>query len=282
MTSPAKTAMFDQAQAASTQAERLLRHVAEHDGSVGSLAVHGPARRVADRLANRLVTGQLRRCDHIGDSPQVMFWMAWRPGRLRCLSCAADAFQAINGTPEDKRCDGCKRICRGLIHPSLIAMPAVVAELAPGLIAGSGPILMHADLPAMPPTQPDRQAGRSRGMTMHEHALDYAGDRMPVLPLHTPEDGRCSCRSAGCDSPGKHPRTLHGKDDATTDTEVIARWWTRWPTANIGIRPVPGLVVLDVDPRSGGNTTLAELIQQNGPLPETLVALGDRRLALLV
>jgi hypothetical protein len=39
---------------------------------------------------------------------------------------------------------------------------------------------------------------------------------------------------------------------ATTDPEVITRWWTRWPDANIGMPTGDGLVVVDIDPRSGG------------------------------
>ncbi len=101
-------------------------------------------------------------------------------------------------------------------------------------------------------------------------ALMYAAQGIPVLPIHTPVDGGCSCRDgAACDSPGKHPRTPHGKDDATTDAGVIRRWWTQWPTANIGLRTGGRLVVLDIDPRNGGAESLAALEAVHGPLPPT-------------
>jgi hypothetical protein len=67
-------------------------------------------------------------------------------------------------------------------------------------------------------------------------ALNYAEIGWPVVPLHTPVDGVCDCpKRARCESPGKHPRTLHGLDDASCDEATIRRWWTMFPRANIGI-----------------------------------------------
>lgn len=61
--------------------------------------------------------------------------------------------------------------------------------------------------------------------------------------------------------------------DATTDPDQIRVWWTRFPDANIGIAcGASGLVVLDVDPRNGGEETLARLVARHGPLPATLEA----------
>ena len=75
-----------------------------------------------------------------------------------------------------------------------------------------------------------------------------------------------------CEPGGKRPLTDHGKDDATTDAEVIRSWWARWPHANVAVRPVPGTVVLDVDTRNGGDRSLAALVAEHGRLPRTLVA----------
>lgn len=106
-------------------------------------------------------------------------------------------------------------------------------------------------------------------------ALDYAARGLPVLILHGIRNGACTCTAGPeCDrSPGKHPRTAHGKDDATADPRVIRRLLDRWPDSNIGIRPIPGLVVLDVDPRNGGDRTLAALERQHGELPRTRTAI---------
>jgi hypothetical protein len=108
-------------------------------------------------------------------------------------------------------------------------------------------------------------------MALPDAALHYAALEWPVAPLHSVRGGVCSCPAgATCDrSPGKHPRTDHGLDDATTDPGVIAAWWKRWQDANIAIR-CDRLFVLDVDPRHGGDRYLAELEAQHGPLPRTM------------
>lgn len=54
----------------------------------------------------------------------------------------------------------------------------------------------------------------------------------------------------------------------------IADWFRRWPDANVGIvtGQVSNLVVLDIDPRHGGDASLADLAQRHGKLPPTLTA----------
>lgn len=108
-----------------------------------------------------------------------------------------------------------------------------------------------------------------------EAALSYASDGLRVGPLHKPHAGGCSCGDPECKSVGKHPLAAaipHGKDDFTTDTKQIDRWFTRYPMANIGISPAEGMVVVDVDIRNDGHRTLLNLVKVNAPLPETLVA----------
>jgi hypothetical protein len=108
---------------------------------------------------------------------------------------------------------------------------------------------------------------------MLQIALDYAEAGAEVLPLHTPGGPTgCSCRRRGCPHIGKHPRTLHGLADATSDLEEVKRWWKMWPDANVGIRPHPGHVVLDVDPRNGGAVQLVAMQDRYGRLPATRTA----------
>lgn len=87
-------------------------------------------------------------------------------------------------------------------------------------------------------------------------ALDLAGRGWPVLPLHEPtsygpptgdDRARCSCQRDDCRSQGKHPRTIHGLADATTDADVIRGWWERWPTANVGLATGTAFDALDLD-----------------------------------
>jgi hypothetical protein len=103
-------------------------------------------------------------------------------------------------------------------------------------------------------------------------APSYARRGWKVFPVHSVNDGRCSCGKKECTSPGKHPRTRNGHKDATTDEGTVRRWWAKWPDANIGVATgkESGLIVLDVDPRNGGDESLAKLIEQHGALPETV------------
>lgn len=116
------------------------------------------------------------------------------------------------------------------------------------------------------------------GLVTHlQMALSYAARGWPVLPLHSPgEENRCTCGNGQCSSPAKHPRTVHGLKDATTDRETITSWWTKWPEANIGILTgrESGLAVLDVDPRNGGLESFAMLEDYYGRFPSTLKVLS--------
>ncbi len=85
-------------------------------------------------------------------------------------------------------------------------------------------------------------------LTLLNEALEYARCGWPVFPIHSARDGVCSCGGPDCDHPGKHPRTRHGLDDATTDKVQIREWWARWPDAGIGTIPGRcGYVVFDLD-----------------------------------
>ncbi len=102
-------------------------------------------------------------------------------------------------------------------------------------------------------------------------ALVYAGRGWPVFPCHAPARavGGCTCCRSDCSSPGKHPRVAQGLRSATTDREVIARWWETWPRANVAVRTgaASGLVVLDIDPDHGGEETMRRLLDEHGDLP---------------
>lgn len=72
-----------------------------------------------------------------------------------------------------------------------------------------------------------------------------------------------------------------GFHDATADLDQVRAWWERWPAANIGLAVPRGMVVLDVDPRHGGEEALAALVARHGELPPTLTVItgsGGRHL----
>jgi len=91
------------------------------------------------------------------------------------------------------------------------------------------------------------------------HAIAYARAGLEVLPL-VPG--------------GKLPHRLaqHAKDSASSDVEQVRDWWAQAPTANIGLRPGSGIVVVDVDPRDGGASNLAALVRKHGHLSPTWTA----------
>ena len=77
-------------------------------------------------------------------------------------------------------------------------------------------------------------------------------------------------------SPGaKDPPLVKWKEGATSDTRQITDWWTRWRTANLGLATGQrsGVVVVDVDPRNGGDESWNELLDQHGPV-DTLQAVS--------
>ncbi len=60
-------------------------------------------------------------------------------------------------------------------------------------------------------------------------------------------------------------------------------WWDRWPEANVGVITgwVSALIVVDIDPRNGGDATIATLEAEAEPLPATVTSLtggGGRHL----
>jgi hypothetical protein len=74
-----------------------------------------------------------------------------------------------------------------------------------------------------------------------------------------------------CRPRDKRPATRNGFKDGTVDKGRIVAGWTRAPLANVAIVTgvASGVIVLDVDPRNGGNESLAELERRYGELPET-------------
>jgi Bifunctional DNA primase/polymerase, N-terminal len=102
----------------------------------------------------------------------------------------------------------------------------------------------------------------------------YAALGYPVVPLHTPRPGGCSCRAGrGCPDPGKHPRLTGWRTLASADPAQLRGWWARWPTANVGLATGVRFDVLDVD-GPDGEAELRALIQaaavpRGGPLART-------------
>lgn len=116
--------------------------------------------------------------------------------------------------------------------------------------------------------------------TRLDAALYLAARGGRVFPLHGVRpgpDGRlaCTCGKAGCRDAGKHPfgrLAPNGLSNATNREHIIRHWFTAEPCANVGLA-TGNAVVLDVDPRHGGDASLAALEAEHGALPPTVRAL---------
>lgn len=91
----------------------------------------------------------------------------------------------------------------------------------------------------------------------HKAALSYAKYHWSIIPMRTRE---------------KRPliRWMQYQQRCATSSE-INQWYEQWPDANVGIVTgvVSGIVVLDIDPRHGGDESLDQWIKEYGPLPLT-------------
>lgn len=129
------------------------------------------------------------------------------------------------------------------------------------------------------PASASHSSQQSAPMNMLPAALAYAQRlNWPVFPVQGISNGHCTCGNPQCDRPGKHPMgnlVPHGLKDASTDSDVITRWWREAPWANIGVvtGAVSRLAVLDVDVVKGGDDSLFDIERDYGKLPETVMAL---------
>jgi hypothetical protein len=85
----------------------------------------------------------------------------------------------------------------------------------------------------------------------------------------------------------KEPLLKNWQKVATVDPMQITAWWRRWPPANVAIAcgGLYRLLVVDVDPDTGGEASLAQLELEHGGIPttaEVVTPRGGRHLYLIV
>ncbi len=97
--------------------------------------------------------------------------------------------------------------------------------------------------------------------TFTNNALDLAAAGWEVFPLR----GKLPAIAGG-----------HGVLDATRDISVIIDWGRHHPTANIGARVPETLLVIDTDPRHGGEDNLQAIAALRGGIPDTLTVFSGR------
>lgn len=97
-----------------------------------------------------------------------------------------------------------------------------------------------------------------------EAAMQYANAGYPVLRVFgVRNDGTCRCHNAwDCSTPGKHPVGADWPEKATREETIIRGWFGERPDYNLGVLTGEraGIIVLDVDPRNGGDESLRELL----------------------
>ncbi|CAN7425735.1 bifunctional DNA primase/polymerase [Brucella pseudogrignonensis] len=109
---------------------------------------------------------------------------------------------------------------------------------------------------------------------MLDVALSYQAQNWPVFPCRHRDDEYVD--QDGCIEilATKTPLTSNGFRGATLNERIVREYWRRNPSAMIGVptgAPI-GAWVLDIDPKHGGDETLAALESEHGALPSTLTA----------
>lgn len=148
---------------------------------------------------------------------------------------------------------------------------------------------IKGQLPAYPLSDQFELTPNEEQEAVRDAALLWAVKGFPIIPLHYPifadNSVQCSCeKGKDCRSIGKHPYSRlarRGVNSATTNASRIEEWFKQEPNLNYGIS-CEGLVVLDIDPRHGGNETFKKLENDHGILPTTLrITTGSKGLHIL-
>lgn len=90
----------------------------------------------------------------------------------------------------------------------------------------------------------------------------YASQSWSLIPCYGIADGACSCGKphSGRNDAGKHPVITDWNNESTGDPTKLQEWFGGKSINNIGLNcRASGLVVIDIDPRNGGDESLSKL-----------------------
>lgn len=90
-------------------------------------------------------------------------------------------------------------------------------------------------------------------MDTFKWAAQYAAAGIPVVVCHGCVDGKCTCKSADCPTPGKHPVLKGWQRRATLDEEELADWYDGFKPYNVGLLmgEKSGIVDIEYDTEEG-------------------------------
>ena len=108
-------------------------------------------------------------------------------------------------------------------------------------------------------------------LNLSDELQPFLEQKFPLLRVHRYDGNQCTCKNPDCrwdaekgGTAGKHPAERNGVHGAVPrDSANIFKG------LNAGVACGRGFVVLDIDPRNGGDKSLARLIAANETLPRT-------------
>ncbi len=110
----------------------------------------------------------------------------------------------------------------------------------------------------------------SAALDAGEVARSHAGELLTAALRYAPRTIPLWAPRARVPCPGKSPSVGAGWPAWRATPETIRAWWGDHPADNVGVRTGGGLVVIDVDPRAGGDDVLGDLEHEHGDLPATV------------
>jgi hypothetical protein len=107
-----------------------------------------------------------------------------------------------------------------------------------------------------------------------DEAIRLAELGFRIFPCHGIKNEVCQCKDGvECLVPGKRPHIKAYPKLASDSPDQIRKWFPQFPGCNYGVLSGGGLLVLDVDPRNGGDESYENLRLKYGAFPNTWTVL---------